>query len=390
MEFSLYFDPVVIVESQDPVSQELSLGSFINIYTQEGIFPSLEKAKVALIGVPEDRMAKRNEGCAKAPDQVRRYLYNLSSGSFSPNIVDLGNIKRGDQVSDTYFALSAIVSDLLKQNIVPIIIGGGNDLTYAQYKAYQSLEQIINIVAVDARFDIGSLDDPLTSSSYLGKIILHQPNYLFNYSNIGYQSYFTDPASVQLMNKLFFDSYRVGQVREDMEEVEPVMRNADMLSFDLSAVRQSDAPGNFNASPNGFYGEEACRILRYAGLSEKITSVGIYELNPLLDREGQTAHLVAQMIWYFLEGFYHRKPDNPLQNKQDFVKYRVALKEDQHEIVFHKSNKSGRWWMEVPLIPKKGSKYERHHLVPCSYKDYQTACNVEMPDRWWKAYQKLC
>lgn len=237
--------------------------------------------------------------------------------------------------------------------------------------------------------DIGDADGDLNSQTYLGKIILHQPNYLFNFSNIGYQSYFVDTKALDLMTKLFFDSYRLGQVRANIEEVEPIVRNADILSFDISAIRQPDAPANNNSSPNGFYGEEACQIARYAGFSDKLSSIGFYETNPSLDNRSQTTHLVAQMIWYFIDGFYSRKKDFPIGDKTDYTKYSVILQEQKHELVFYKSNKSERWWMEVPYPPNKRIKYERHHLVPCSYSDYQTACNEDMPDRWWQTFQKL-
>ena len=190
------------------------------------------------------------------------------------------------------------------------------------------------------------------------------------------------------MNKMYFDVFRLGEVRADMEEVEPIVRNADMISFDISAIRQSDAPGNKNVSPNGFYGEEACRITRYAGISDKTSSIGFYEVNPTVDERGQTAHLTAQMIWYFIDGFYSRKNDFPMKDKSNYIKYLVNLRKEDKEIVFYKSKKSDRWWMEVPC-PTHMSQYERHHLVPCSYADYQTACNEEMPDRWWQAYQKF-
>jgi hypothetical protein len=222
----------------------------------------------------------------------------------------------------------------------------------------------------------------------LSKIILYQPNYLFNFSNIGYQTYFVDPAAIELMQKLFFDSYRLGLVRSNMEETEPIVRNADIVSFDISAVRKSDAPGNYNAGPNGFSGEEFCQIARYAGLSDKVSSVGFYEYNPDYDNRAVTASLVAQAIWCFIDGVTHRKNDLPSSLNPNFLKYRVFISENKHEIVFYKSNKSDRWWMEVPY-PNNKSKYERHHLVPCSYADYHIACNEGMPDRWWQTYQKL-
>jgi formiminoglutamase len=161
------------------------------------------------------------------------------------------------------------------------------------------------------------------------------------------------------------------------------------MSFDISAIRQSDAPGNGNASPNGFYGEEACQITRYAGMSDKLSSFGIYEINPAFDNNKQTAHLAAQMIWYFVDGFYNRKKDYPIVDKAEYTKYRVSITNHEHEIVFYKSNKSDRWWMDVPYPLNHQIKFERHHMVPCSYSDYQTACSDEMPDRWWQTYQKL-
>lgn len=366
-----------------------SYGKLINAYVQGGDFPSLEHVHLAIIGVEEDRKALNNEGCGLAADYVRENLYKLFQGNYAAKIVDLGNIKKGNSIDDSYFAVTDVLAQLLKKNIVPIIIGGSQDLTYCNYLAYLKMEQTINIVAVDSSFDIGDGEKTLDSQSYLSKIILHKPNILFNFSNIGYQSYFVDQNSVELMSKLFFDTHRLGKVRKNMEGVEPIVRNADLVSFDVSAIRQSDAPGNGNASPNGFYGEEACQITRYAGMSDKLTSIGFYEINPAFDTNKQTAHLVAQMIWYFIDGFYNRKQDYPIVDKSEYTKYRVSIKDHEHEIVFYKSNKSDRWWMDVPYPVNHQIKFERHHMVPCSYSDYETACSDELPDNWWQTYQKL-
>jgi formiminoglutamase len=366
-----------------------SYGKIVNSYIQGGDFPSLENIQLAILGVEEDRQAINNEGCGLAADYVRENFYKLFQGDYSAKIVDLGNIKKGNTIEDSYFALTDVLAQLLKKNIIPIVIGGSQDLTYCNYLAYQKMEQTINIVAVDSSFDIGEGDKTLDSQSYLSKIILHKPNILFNFSNIGYQTYFVEQNSIELMKKLFFDTHRLGQVRKKMEDVEPIVRNADVLSFDISAIRQSDAPGNGNASPNGFYGEEACQITRYAGMSDKLSSIGFYEINPAFDTNKQTAHIVAQMIWYFIDGFYNRKQDYPIVDKSEYTKYRVSIKDHEHEIVFYKSNKSDRWWMDVPYPVNHQLKFERHHMVPCSYSDYETACSDEMPDSWWQTYQKL-
>lgn len=392
MEIADYFVPVetqkfIIPEKSHP----LLLGNVINSHLTEKSFPLLEDTDIAIIGVKEDRNAPDNQGCAFGPDYVRKYLYNLFQGPFKARVADLGNIKPGETIEDTYFAVKSVVADLLGKKIVPVIIGGSQDITYANYRAYESLGQIINIVSVDASFDLGLNEDKISNHNFLNKILTHQPNFLFNYTNIGYQTYFVDQDAIDLMNKLYFDIYRLGLVRKNLEEVEPIVRNADLLSFDMSSIRQSDAPGNANASPNGFYGEEACQITRYAGLSDKLSSIGFYELNPAFDNGEQTAHLVAQMIWYFMEGFYNRKNDFPDRKRKDsgsYVKYVVSIEEFKNEITFYKSKVSDRWWMEVPCQGLQ-SKYERQFLVPCSYSDYQDACDEILPEKWWQVYQKF-
>ena len=386
-----FFDPLLMGEffPQEDGPMFNRLGNFIKAYVSEDDFPEFQDADIALIGVPEDRNAVSNEGCADGPDQIRKYLYRLAPVGNQPRIIDLGNLKRGHTPSDTYFALTSVVAELLNANILPVILGGSQDITYANYQAYQNIGQIINIVSVDSMFDLGKSENELNSQSFLSSIILYQPNYLFNYANIGYQSYFIDPEALKLMKNLFFDTYRLGILRENLEEIEPIVRNADMLTFDISSVRCSDAPGNRNITPNGFYGEEVCQIMRYAGLSDKLTSIGFYEYNPHCDRDGQTAHLVAQMIWYFIDGFCNRQHDFPFRNEEDYVKYHVSITDHKQDIVFYKSKKTDRWWMEIPLPAEQRIKYERHYLVPCSYKDYQAASNNEIPDRWWMVYQKL-
>ncbi|WP_259071838.1 formimidoylglutamase [Mucilaginibacter sp. X4EP1] len=367
------------------------LGSKIEYFADN--FPDLEqKVDIAIIGVQEDRNAVGNPGCALGPDYVREKLYQLNEGGYKTKIVDLGNIRQGAAVTDTYIALKTVVSELIKKDIIPIIIGGGQDLTYAQYMAYEHLEQKVDLVIVDANFDLNddTTGDSIetTSTSYLNKIFLHEPNYLFNYSNLGYQTYFASQDSLRMMEKLYFDAHRLGEITGNISVSEPIIRNASMISFDMGAIRSSDARGNANASPNGFYGEEACQIARYAGFNDKLTSIGFYEFNPAYDNNGQTAMLLAQMIWYFIDGVYNRKRDFPLSPKSQYLIYKTSLKHEDHELVFVKSKKSDRWWMQVPY-PTGGSKNERFHLVPCLYADYQTAVSGDMPDLWWRTYQKL-
>ena len=392
MSLSDFFSPIDL-KNIAPESGYYSshLGEKIHRFRDK--FPDLEeKTDIAIIGVQDDRNAIGNPGCALGPDYVREKLYQLFEGGYKTKIADLGNIKQGATITDTYFAVKTVVHELIKKDILPIIIGGGQDITYAQYMAYEDLEQKVDMVIIDPRFDLeddgGGDSLETTSVSYLNKIFLHEPNYLFNYSNLGFQTYFTSQESLRVMDKLYFDVHRLGEVSGQVAMAEPVIRNANMISIDIGAVRASDAMGNANASPNGFYGEEACQVARYAGFNDKLSSIGFYEFNPAYDNNGQTAMLVAQMIWCFIDGFYNRKKDFPLNPKSQYLIYKTSLKHEDHEVVFVKSKKSDRWWMQVPY-PSNGSMNERFHLVPCRYDDYKIAVAGEMPDLWWRTYQKL-
>tara|TARA_B110000091_G_scaffold195485_1_gene222175 strand:- start:934 stop:1581 length:648 start_codon:yes stop_codon:yes gene_type:complete len=214
---------------------------------------------------------------------------------------------------------------------------------------------------------------------------MQQPNNLFNYCNVGYQTFFNSQEEIKLLNELFFDAYRLGEAK-NLETIEPAFRNADIVSIDIGAVRQSEAPANNNASPNGFYGDEICAISRYAGISDKVSSFGIYEYNSKHDNNHQTAHLIAQMIWYFIEGVNSRVKDYPFTRKEDYQKFAVLL-EDDDPLTFYKSHKTGRWWIEINIL--SDNKYKRHALIPCTYQDYIAATKEIIPEKWYKAMQKL-
>lgn len=362
-----------------------ALGHKISIYSAKEGFPNLDAVQVAIFGVQEDRNSKDNFGCGENLHFVRRKLYELFPGNWKTEIADLGNIVKGNEVSDTYFAVQELITYLLKKNIIPIIIGGGQDITYTNYRAYDTLEQTVNLVSVDSRFDLGALEDELSSQSYLSKIIMEKPNNLFNFSNIGYQTYFNAQEEIKLLDNLFFDAYRLGEAK-NLETVEPVMRDADIVSIDIGAIRQSEAPANTNASPNGFFGDEICAIARYAGISDKVSSFGIYEYNAKHDLNHQTAHLISQIIWYFIEGVNFRAKDYPYATKENYQKFTVLL-DDDDPIHFYKSDKTGRWWMEINVLSH--NKYERHALIPCTYDDYLDACNQIIPERWFKGMKKM-
>lgn len=388
MDISLYFRPSELFGSSRPDWLAHTIGDHTAFHSP-GQFPALEGMQIAIIGLPDDPGHARPRACVHAPDAIREELYQLYLPAGDLRIVDLGDLPPGATPADTQHAVAETIAELVRMGIVPIILGGGQAHTFTQYLAYERLERTVNLACIDPRFDLGEPDQALSDTSYLSQVVVRQPNYLFNYSNLGYQTYLVDQPGIELMDKLYFDVHRLGELRQSMADAEPVLRNADTLSVDMSAVRRADAPGTTRPGPNGFHGEEICQLMRYAGVSEKIGSVGIYEMDPTRDVDGITAQLAAQMIWCFLDGYRSRTNDLPWIDRKRFTRYRIPIKGHDQELVFYKSMVSDRWWMDIPYRAEQEARFERHHLVPCSYSDYRMACREEVPDRWWRTYQKL-
>lgn len=379
-----FFTPI----PKDVFSESENSGDFfesqIAKYTSEQGFPDLENVSLAIFDVREGRLAVGNQETAIGADDIRKELYKLYLGNWNVSIADLGSINQGNSVSDTYYAVQETVAFLVKKNIVPIIIGGGQDLVYANYRGYNQLDQAVNLAVVSPKFSFGNIEEELNSNSYLSKIILEEPCNLFNYANLGYQTYYNSQEEISLIETLSFEAYRVGALK-DITIAEPVMRDADIVAIDMGVVRSSVAPANGNANPNGLFGDDICAIARYAGISDKVTSFGIYEYNKLFDVNHQTSKLISQMIWYFIEGFSLRTNDYPYGSKESYLKYLVPF--EGEVISFYQSDKSQRWWMQVD-VPTK-SKYNRHVLVPCSYDDYVKTIEQKVPERWFNVHKKL-
>ncbi len=356
------------------------LGSKIVFHTKDD-FPNIKKIKIAIIGVLENR----GDPDAKYDvnlDFIRKELYKLYPGNWNVSIADLGDLLKGDKIEDTYFALHKVTTFLVKNKVIPIIIGGTQDLTYPLYRSYDDLEQMVNLVSIDSKLDLGKEEQNLSKNSYLSKIIVDEPNNLFNFSNIGYQSYFVPQEETDLIEKMFFDAYRLGEISNSISIAEPLLREADLVSIDLKSIKSSDS-ANFNDFvPNGFSGKEICTLSRYAGISDKVSCVGIFNHN----NTKQESVLIAQIIWYFIEGIHFRTNEYPFSSKDNYIKYIVPI--DNDEIVFYKSDKSERWWMKIKNNLNPNNKNLKNSLISCSYEEYLLVINQEIPERWWKALKK--
>ncbi|WP_196891861.1 formimidoylglutamase [Aureivirga marina] len=381
-----YLAPVNSDLFKDKLQSPLKLFSnYIEIHTKEKGIPDLKGVRIAILGVEEGRKSIGNKETGQNIDNIRKSLYKLHVGNWNSKIVDLGNIKQGENYEDTCFAFEIVLSTLISENIIPIVLGGGHDLTYSMCKVYNSVTKGLNLAVIDSKFDFGVVNSELNSNSYLRKIITEKPNNLYNFVNIGYQTYYNSQDEIELLETMNFEAYRMGEITSNFEIAELIFRDSDVVSLDIGSIRASDASGNGNVGVNGFYGDEICKISRYAGISDRVTSFGIFEYNSIFDIRNLTAELISQIVWYFIEGVNLRAKDFPFTSLENYQKFIVLI--ENEEFNFYKSHKSGRWWMEINL--SKNTNDKKNTLIPCTYQDYLTANNNEIPERLYKSYKRL-
>ena len=304
--------------------------------------------------------------------------------------MDFGNLKSGSSIKDTYFALNDIISSLLSQSVFPIVLGGTHDLTYPMYQSYQSFTKGVNLLCVDSRFDLlDNKPDVISSRNFLGHIIKQDPNHLSNYINLGYQSYLCQHDESNLLEKMCFETYRLGELRYNIREAEPYLRSADIVGIDLSSIKQSDAPGTTSPSPNGLEAHHSCAIARYSGMSDRVSSFGIFEFLEQSDNGLQTTNLMAQILWYFLEGFSLRINDSPTSKtiNTNYMKYYTPIKDSNLQFIFYKSKNTGRWWVSSSMEFDKDTNYNER-IFPCSYEDYLSANSGDIPNRIYRIIKR--
>jgi len=358
------------------------IGKNIGIHSEESGLPDLKGLQIAIIGLVE----QRNSFFVNAQydvNQFRKEFYELYPGNWELKIADLGDLSNGEKVKDTYFAIKEIGFHLKQMNIIPVFIGGSHDLIFPLYQVFQEFKELVNMVSIDRSFDFSQEDELISGRSYMSKIIMEKPNVLNNYSNLGYQNYYCAVEEKDLMDKLFFEGIRLGQVLDDVRLVEPIFRDADIVGFDMKCLSWEAIADPLKGQPNGIDSRSICALSRYAGISDRVGFIGLYELpsTPMMDQ------LAAQIVWYFIEGVQYRFDEHPININNGFLKYSVTL--SNQTIVFYKSEKSNRWWMELTNDTNLDNKTKTRALLACTKNDYESAAQDVIPERWFNAFRRM-
>lgn len=380
MDLSVFFRPVVKFTPIPSIQPEIRLGQQVISFEEE--FPDWKNADIILFSAS----LRDHE---QFPALLRKELFSLSSPHSRLTIADLGHLNPRDVADDLLEQLSYILSILRQHDKVCLLLLDDPLLSLAQAYAFEGSDEPLEYVHIDSQFNLLDSDLLLDGQSYHHALLQEVPNWLFDFTHLGYQKYFVSEEQIEWFKTRGFSTLRYGQLMGNIQLAEPYLRTAQAVSADLSAIRASDAPAASVSSSGGFSAEEFCRLARYSGLGYHTKSFSLFGWKPDLDHRSQTTRMAAMAYWYFLDGFSQRFDDYPAKDRSNLTRYSVQLHASIQKIDFFKHPRTERWWMEVPYQEDLGEEQPATKLVACNEQDYEFAKHDDIPERWWMIYQKL-
>lgn len=295
---------------------------------------------------PEDSIGQHSIALLGINDvgslKIRKQIYQFGPLSHHIDIIDLGMAR--NQSEDF---LTGILRELSQSKITAIIFGMQGSMLNAQILGTGKTRDPRSLAVVDI-----APGDTLITEKNLRKTD--------RITLIGTQKHIFSPQ--RWIDHPGIETIRMGILKEDILESEPALRDANAVSFSIQSVNKREAPAQRNISNTKLTAYDACQLMHFLGFNQHLNSLAFTHYVPELDIQDITAHLIAQMIWYYLDARSMRTNDLPGE-KDSVREFSVVLEEFGFNISFVKSKVSGKWWIRT-----EDGKY-----VSCSEKDFQLA-----------------
>jgi formiminoglutamase len=267
-----------------------------------------ENAEIVILGCPQDEGVSRNKGrlgAKLAPDKIREQFYKLSNFGIKKKIHDLGNTIIGNTLEATHETQTKIVEQVLRDGKRLIILGGGNDISFADGLAMANVfEDNWIAINIDQHFDVRA-DEVRNSGTPYRQLL--DGNFLKgeNFYEVAYQTQANSPIYFDYLQKLGVNCLSIEQIRSN-ESIDEQLRESLKLKFirqtstlntffgfDMDAVRSSDAPGTSAPSPIGLRAGEFITLVKFAASLSNTKIIEFTEVNPTYDIDHRTTKLVA-------------------------------------------------------------------------------------------------
>jgi formiminoglutamase len=275
---------------------------------------SKKNINIGLVGYVCDEGVRRNKGrigARKGPKSIRNKLGKLPIHHAYKKIIDFGDVICLDTyLEDCQKALSKTISKLIKHNVLPIAIGGGHDIAYANFNGIKdAIKNIsknkIGIINFDAHFDLRAVETAANSGTPFNQIL--SENDTVSYFAIGIQQQSNTKELFEIAEKhkvSYISNFECETFSENLKiQLNAFIKNVDYLyiTIDLDGFSSAYAPGVSAPSSLGFTPHFAYKVLAFLFESKKVISCDIAELNPDFDTDEHTASLAAKLIDYIVQ-----------------------------------------------------------------------------------------
>ena len=352
----------ILIPPKEIKTEKWQLGKLISNEIQEN--------GIVLVFCSDYRGVKNGDAEILDFRNVRTELYRLSKLDFEIPICDLGDLISGKSHQDSHYILQEVLSMCHYKNAIPVIIGGSNDLAFSLFSTLNFHQKNINYTQISNIISLANDGEEITEKNFLSKILSAKNLSLKNYHHLGYQKHLNEIDSVKLMKDVEFEIIRLAEMMNSTEKTEPFFRRADLVTVNCDAVESLGDGFSVNPQVNGLNRREICAYMKEIGLSENLKSVGIFNFN------GNSDHflnhqLLAQMIWYLIEGINIQK-SHP--KERHFETFWVLIDDEQY--AFKRDNFSGLFYFD------DDEKVE--NLIPCSRMEYDEAKKGNLDRRFLK------
>lgn len=296
-------------------------------------------ADVALLGAPFDggvTAGGGRAGAALGPAAVRRALLRAGTTYHLEHdlcleplaIVDAGDLEASPDTRETHQRLETALAALLARGVLPVVIGGGHDLTFATLAALARRDGgPVGAVSLDAHLDVRPVrDGTITSGTPFRRALEEGLLDGARFTVLGPHGNRNARAHLDWLRTRGGRVVSLAEARRLGTETAmtaalaratgpfPVParlhgqpRPAVLVSLDIDSAAQAHAPGCSAPSPDGFRPDELLAFAFLAGADPSVAAFDVMEVNPRYDLDNRTAALAAAAIVQFLFGVAKRR-----------------------------------------------------------------------------------
>ena len=291
--------------------------------------------------------------------QLREAFYNLGEFANPCQIIDLGDMRLGRFPVDSHVALSEILTYCFQKQVLPIVIGGSQDLSYFMIKALAQYNHKINYANISPILNLEEDDEVIDHKNYLYKILSDLDLKVAKYSHFGFQQHLNSLKDLAMAHNAGATVSRLADMTQNTNDIEPYFRHAHAMSLNADALESKHGILSVRPQVNGLNHREICQYAKLIGLSPYLQCFGFF--NIALNRLNQcNTQLMAQILWYFIDGVSIRLSHPSAQNTETFV----VMLDDEH-YTFQRDIFKNQWYF--------GEDDDLAQCLPCSQQDYLMA-----------------